>query len=153
MAGVRVRDVLPNGVDIEGVYRRFNDHGREYGIAFTVNEILPNTRKALEATEFARENNRFEVFRDSVFRRYFSEGQDIGRVPVLLEIAGDLGLDRDALKYALDKGVYTPVVEENRRLAQEMEVGVLPTFFIDDVRIAGIKDYAYFQKVLQSVYG
>lgn len=150
MTGVRVREVLPEGVQIEDVYRRFNDHGREYNISFAVNEILPNSRKALEATEFARKYNRFEAFRDSVFKRYFFQGQDIGSVPVLLEIADGLGLDREALQHALDNRVYTAVIEENRKRAQEMEVGVLPTLFIEDVRIVGIKDYAFFEKVLQS---
>lgn len=142
-----MRDVLPEGVEIEDVYRQFNDHGRAYGLDFKVNEFLPNSRKALEATEFAREQGEFEAFHGLVFQRYFTDGKDIGDVAVLLGIAGELGLDREVLRRALDTGVYTSVVEANRRRAKDAGVVLLPTFFIGDERIMGIKDYAHYQKI------
>lgn len=146
-AGVRVRDVLPEGTAIEDVYQQFNNHGREYGINFKVNEVMPKSRYALEATEFAREKGLFDAFQSLVFKGYFTDGRDIGRIPVLLEMAGELGLDQEALRLALESGTYTPVVKNNHKRAMEAMVVVLPTFFIGDERVVGIKDYAHFQRI------
>ena len=41
-------------------------------------DVLANSRLALQAAEFARENGRGDTFDERVFRAYFSEGLNIG---------------------------------------------------------------------------
>ena len=74
------------------------------GITLKEREHVPNSRRAHEATEFAREQGKLDPFHASVLRRYWSEGADISKIEVLREAAVEAGLDADAMQAALDEG-------------------------------------------------
>jgi predicted DsbA family dithiol-disulfide isomerase len=73
--------------------------------------IVPWTRKAHELALFARESDSFEEIHNGLFRAYLSEGRDIGRVDVLVEIAGEAGLDPAETKAVLDVDRFREDVE------------------------------------------
>lgn len=139
-------------VDINRMYDRFNRLGKPYSLNFQPNELLPNTRLALEATEFARDKNSFSQFHAAVFKAYFTDGKDIGNLPVLLDIAGEVGLDGEELKNALENKIYAPRIEANRKLARDSQVRVLPTFLAEDWRIVGIQPDEVFVQKLKKNY-
>ena len=74
---------------------------------------------------------RAREFAHAVFRAYWVDGRDIGELPVVLEIAGKLGIDRDAFTAA----IATPEVKDC--LKQETEAAVArgmfgaPYFMVD----------------------
>lgn len=90
----------------------------------------------------------FEKFYDRVFKAYFIEGRDIGDMAVVLDLASDIGLEKDEMKYTLENKLYAAKIEENRELARTNQVIVLPTFIINEKRIVGIQPYATFQRTL-----
>lgn len=125
-----------------------NRHGQPYNIRFNTYDFIPSTKIALEATEFARDNNLFDKFYDRVFKAYFTGGQDIGNMAVVLELASEIGLDREVLRHALENNSYAGRIKENRELARKNQVIVLPTFITKESRIVGIQPYTTFQKHL-----
>ncbi len=62
-------------------------------------------------------------FAHAVFRAYWVEGRDIGELPVVLEIADALGIDRDAFAAA----IATPEVKE--RVKQETDAAIAKGMF------------------------
>ena len=74
------------------------------------------TRKAHEAAAFAREHGAGDAMHRAIYEAYFLEQRDIGRVDVLADIGASVGLDRMALRIALDVDRYT---EEVMALEQE----------------------------------
>jgi len=56
----------------EAMMERLSEMGVPYGITFASHERLSNSRLALEASEFAREQGKFHSFHNAVFRAYFT---------------------------------------------------------------------------------
>jgi predicted DsbA family dithiol-disulfide isomerase len=90
---------------------------RSLGMTLCLPPVQPRSRKALEAAEFARERGRHDAMHDAPFQAFFEEARDIGDVEVLLDVGGSVGLGREGLRLALDKGRYTEKVVSDGRLA------------------------------------
>lgn len=118
------------GLDTAGFFREMEKRGAEFGIRFGTQTRLSNSRKALEAGEFARASGRYEAYHEAVFRAYFTDCLDIGETAVILAAAGEAGLDQAALKAALDAGAFTRTVVEGTDRARRLGVRAAPTFFI-----------------------
>ncbi|SFG45943.1 Predicted dithiol-disulfide isomerase, DsbA family [Desulfotomaculum arcticum] len=150
-SGVKIAELLPE-IDLDLMNRNLNANGNSYGVSFKRNDFLPNTRLALEASEFARAYNKFTEFHDRTFKAYFTEGQDIGNIMVLLNLAQEIGLDKAKLEEDLNNHTYAEVVEQNRTAAVKNNVTAIPTFIIaDKIRITGANPYSRFQKALEEI--
>jgi predicted DsbA family dithiol-disulfide isomerase len=121
----------------------------EAGLTFVESDWVPNSRKALEASEYAREQGHFDDFHRNVFRAYFGEGRDIGKLEVLQDIARDAGLDADALVEAVTSGRYTERVDEDLALAQHIGLRGVPAFIIGNRAIVGAQPYEAFEQVME----
>jgi len=126
--------------------------GAPYGIEFGRVNLLPNSRLALAAGEFARDQDRYEALHHRLFKAYFTDTRDIGRLDVLLEEAENTGLDPGALEEALRERRYESRLDQARQEAQRLGVHAIPTFFINGVktRIVGAQPLEVFQKTLRS---
>ncbi len=87
--------------DIKRMMEHLRTMGAPFGIAFVDRPILSNSRLALLAAEFAREQDKFQTFHEAVFATYFSHGLDIGNFDVLRQIASSIGIDADAMAGAV----------------------------------------------------
>ncbi len=100
--------------------------------------IIPWSRKAHELALFAAEQGVFGRIHESLFRAYLIEGQDIGRVDILLGLARDGGLDVQEAKGALDVDLFRDGVEERRRQALAAGVRAPPCLLAPDGRAFGM---------------
>ncbi len=89
--------------------------------------FCPWTRKAHELAHHAAERDRFDEVHDALFRAYFEDGTDIGRVDLLVAIATGVGLDLTETKAVLDVDRHTEAVEEARLGALAEGLGRVPT--------------------------
>jgi len=134
------------------MFRHINTMGAPYGIAFAEMEVLPNSKMALEASEFARENGKFDDFHQEVFHSFFSEGRDIGQIDVLAELAQNVGLDGDRLKEVLREKRYEATLEHVKREAIKKGITGAPTFVIEGKnRIVGAQSIDVFRDVLRKI--
>jgi predicted DsbA family dithiol-disulfide isomerase len=159
-------DLRP-GIPPEGLPRDQASAGRTYPAEYLENlrqtalisgidmkrpPVIPNTRKAHEATEFAREAGRLLAFHRAVFQAYWEDERDIGDADALCEIAGACGLDADALRRALDEGRYTARVQEQMDWSRDAGVSGVPTFIFEEkFAVVGAQDYAVFRDVASRV--
>jgi predicted DsbA family dithiol-disulfide isomerase len=104
--------------------------------------VQPRSRKAHESVAFARERGRFDDMHAAVFRAFFVQGADIGRIDVLARIGEELGLDRTELKVALDIDQYTEHVLSDERAAAAEGIVAVPTMLTErGERIVGVHSY------------
>lgn len=92
--------------------------------------VQPHSRKALQAAAFARAHGRFEAFHRAVFQAFFEQGQDIGDVQVLLQVASMAGLDAQALKAALVQEQYCASVLADEGLADQLGLRAVPALLL-----------------------
>ena len=140
------------GIDWDEMYHNLRRSGSQFGITFGDVKLLSNSRKALEASEYARDQGKYGEFHEKVFYAYFAEMQDIGRVDVILELARSAGMDAKELKVSLEEGRYTTRLEESLREGRLYNVSAVPTFIIDEkYNIVGAQPIEVFQEALKSV--
>ena len=126
--------------------------GAPFGIIFSDIGRLSNSRLALQAAEFSKDQDRFETFHDALLHAYFSEGLDIGDREVLAQLARDAGIDVPELEQALDRGVYLPRLREMQDEAAKAGVTGVPHFIIANKKtIVGAQPLEVFRNALRSM--
>jgi predicted DsbA family dithiol-disulfide isomerase len=137
--------------DIKRIMEHLRSMGAPFGITFVDRPILSNSRLALQAAEFARDQNLFDPLHTALFAAYFSQGMDIGNIDVLAMIAKDAGLDAGAMQRALQSGKYLPGLETAKEEAAVRGVTGVPAFFIGDKKsVVGAQPLDVFRKALRS---
>lgn len=120
------------------------------GLKMVEREVIPSTRRAHQAAEFARDQGQLEPFQAALLRRYWSEGQDLWQWDTLRGAAQEAGLDPEAMRQAVEQGRYEQVVEDAIREAREMGIQAVPTFLVGDrFALQGAQEYAVFQQVME----
>jgi len=103
------------------------DVARELGVPLATPPLVPWTRKAHELVMHAAASGRATEVREALFRAFFVEGRDIGRVDVLVAIARDQGLDLTETKAVLDVDRYDAEVADRRAEALRSGLRTVPT--------------------------
>jgi predicted DsbA family dithiol-disulfide isomerase len=103
---------------------------KDRGMVLRLPPVQPRSRKAFEASEFARDHDRFDAMHHAIFKAFFEDGQDIGQVPVLAAIGAGVGLDAGALTAALEQDRYTDRVVRDESLARQLGVNAVPALLV-----------------------
>lgn len=121
---------------IEFVFRHFPFIGEE-------------SFKAAEATECARDQDRFWEYHDTVFENWDGVNKGAYSDDKLKGFANRLQLDRDAFDSCLDGGKYRGKVEEDLHLGERMGVNSTPSLFLQGRRIQ-VADYSELAGLIES---
>lgn len=149
--GVLVTEEFPD-LDMENMLTGLNATGAPFGIRFNPFEKMPNTQLALAASEFARDNGKFEEFNGEIFKAIFVDGLDIGQLETVLSCAKNVGLEPTTLEKVLKEEKYLSRLDEGRRSGKKYKIAGLPTFIInEDQKIVGIQPYESFVQALEGV--
>jgi predicted DsbA family dithiol-disulfide isomerase len=100
----------------------------ELGITMRYPTLMTRTGKAHEAAAYARNEGALDVMHEALYRAWWEEGRDIGRIDVLTEIAAEVGLDAAGLRVALDIDAWTERVERDRLLAERLKLAGVPAY-------------------------
>jgi predicted DsbA family dithiol-disulfide isomerase len=101
------------------------------GFAYDPPPVVPNSRKALEVSELARDRDLHEPLHTRLMRAYWSEGADIGDDATLLDLVAEVGLDRAEAADALAGQTYADRVDASTREAQLHGIHAIPAFVLD----------------------
>lgn len=107
------------------------DYGRQ--------QVLPHTRKAHELAIHAAERDSRPEVDSAIFHAALVDGQDVGRVDVLVGLAEAVGLDRTETRAVLDVDRYTDVVVRMRDAATSQGVVGVPTMVCDGRALEGVR--------------
>jgi predicted DsbA family dithiol-disulfide isomerase len=109
------------------------------GVVLDPPHLVPWTRKAHELVVHAEKTRpqSASALRLSVAIAYAIEGQDIGRVDLLVKIASNHGLDRTECKAVLDVDKYETVVTASAKEAKAAYVTYVPTIVWGAKRLEG----------------
>ena len=94
--------------------------------------VVPNSLKALEVTELARDAGLHEPVHDRLMHAYWSEAADIGDESTVLALAEEAGLDRGEAVEALADGRYRARIADSTREANLLGINAIPAFVLDD---------------------
>ena len=136
------------------MYENIRKRGDEFGIKFGPRLVLSNSRMSLEASEYARDMGKYELFHERMFYTYFTESKDIGSLEVLTESARVCGLDTNELVKALKERRYAHRLQESRKEAEKINLTGVPTFIINGrEKVVGAQQIAVFKDLLRKISG
>ncbi|MGQ0663566.1 MAG: DsbA family oxidoreductase [Pseudomonadota bacterium] len=137
-----------------GMYEAVEAAGREEGIAFAFARIArtPNTILAHRLIRHAARADRQEEIVEAIFRVYFLDGLDIGRIEVLASLAEALGMDGGAVKAYLETDQDLAAIKAEDAFARQIGIEGVPCFIIDrKFAISGAQSPETFVRALAEI--
>ena len=110
-----------------------------------------NSRLAQELSKWAEEKGKGDAIHDALFRAYFVDVKNIGKVEPLVDIAQSLGLPADEATDALLSRKYKTQVDEDWRRCAAYGVNAVPTFLAGKYLMVGAQPYEELQRLIEHV--
>ena len=111
-----------------------------------------NTVISHELLHFAKSKGRQLEMKERLLKAYFVNGEHVGRIPDLVEIAVELGFDRVEVTEALESHRFLADVKADVAQAQAFGIQGVPFFVIDGkYGVSGAQEAATFANVLEQV--
>lgn len=99
----------------------------------------PYSRNAIIGYLIANEAGLGNIYNTNVFKAFFYDELDIGKIDILQKIAIDSGLDASEFSKNLSNPVYIQKHEENLKYAGDvLKINAVPTFIIENHLIRGL---------------
>jgi len=157
--GVEIHpEIPPEGLDwpphlrarFGGMSDMLRQEAEKAGLPLVVPEIIPKSRRALEASEYARQQGRHNEVRQIVLRKFYGQGQDLSQWGVLRAAAAEAGLDGEEMQRRTENRDYKARVDAH--LAELVTLGAtgVPLYIFDrKYAVIGLQPYAAFQEVME----
>ena len=118
-------------------------------IDFSKRKYYYNTRNAHLLMHWAERFNSQTTLNERLIVAYFNEGQDISNLTVLLNIAEELGLNREETKAALTSVQLNQELDNKTARYKAFNIRSIPAFIINETElISGSNSVEYFEKIL-----
>ncbi len=104
------------------------------------------------ASYYVKQHDDYETwlaFDEAIFAALWTEGRDIGSEEVLLDLAGDVGIDADEISAALDDGTLRDELTDEFVAAQQAGVTGVPTFASDGHAARGAVPPEHLQRLVE----
>lgn len=117
----------------KAIGRTIRDYGEALGIAFNFDKIekAPNTLDSHRLVRWAGTAGCQNEMVDILFRRYFTDAEDIGSQDVLLDAAAEAGMDTDIVADLLVRGADRDLIRREDAMARQMGIQGVPSFVIN----------------------
>jgi predicted DsbA family dithiol-disulfide isomerase len=144
--GMQLEQVLPMLERVTGI-------AKSVGLDYDYDHVhQTNTVISHELIHFAKSKGRQLEMKERLLKAYFINGEHVGRIPDLVEIAVELGYERAEVTEALESHRFLADVKADVALAQEYGIQGVPFFVIDGkYGVSGAQEAATFANVLTQV--
>jgi predicted DsbA family dithiol-disulfide isomerase len=129
------------------IYTTVAEAGVRENIAFAFDRIrrTPNTLDAHRLIRFAGRGPVTDRIVEALFQAYFIEGRDIGERKTLVEIAGEQGLDPEAVGAFLADDRSLETVRREDQAARQLGINAVPCFILGGrYAISGAQEPEFF---------
>jgi predicted DsbA family dithiol-disulfide isomerase len=128
-------------VDLDQVMVRLKQAAQEAKVPFNDRTMTYNSRLAQELSKWAEREDRGDEFHRAVFRAYFVQGTNIGKVPELLDLVRSLGLPEAEAERVLRERTFKDAVDLDWVRSRELGIRAVPTFVLGRQSLVGAQPY------------
>ncbi|HEU5138446.1 MAG TPA: DsbA family protein [Bacillales bacterium] len=121
----------------------------QYGLDMKFNASTEHSRHALEGAKYAEIHGKGNEYHDAVFAAQFQQERDINNLDVLVEIAGNLGLDQDEFRQVLEERTYQEAVLLDHAEAVRLGVTGIPCFVSGNQGVMGAQTYESLKQLVE----
>jgi predicted DsbA family dithiol-disulfide isomerase len=151
----------PEGIPREELNRRYSadTHARTRAMIEAAGipydpppDVVPNSQKALQVTELARDRGLHEPVHTRLMRAYWSEAADIGNEELLLDLVAEAGLDRGEAAAVLADGRYAARVQASTQQANQHGINAIPAFVLGErLLVLGAQPEELFERAVEEL--
>ena len=118
----------------KGAYDEIIQIGKDlnFDFNFSKSKRIPNTFLAHRLLWYSEQKSLQNELSEALFYAYFTEGQDVGSVKILTNIAAKIGLDALEVRTFLESENGTNEVEDQEKVSLEKSIGAVPTYIINN---------------------
>jgi predicted DsbA family dithiol-disulfide isomerase len=143
------RETYFRGARFEQMRTHLETIAAEVGLTMKQRDVIINSRRALGAAEFAREQGKFDAMHQALLKSHWEGTARLENVDDLVRIGTEVGLDAIELRAAIDEDRYAAVIDENRAEASSLGINAIPAhIFGRRYLVLGAQPYEAFQQVL-----
>jgi predicted DsbA family dithiol-disulfide isomerase len=135
-------------VDIGQIKARLRKVARELGLPMGDRQKTYNSRLAQELGKWAEEKGSGEEFHNALFRAYFVDGINIGKIGELASLAKTLGLSEPEARKILEHRTHREAVDLDWKRSHQLGITAVPTFVIDQRAVVGAQSYEVLEHFL-----
>jgi len=139
-----------NPIGIENMRNRMKEVAVEMGLPLGRRGMVYNSRLAQELCFWADSKQKGDLVHAEVFKAYFVLGKNIGKIPVLTDVAASVGLPRDEAEDVLTSRVFKPAVDLDWSLARKYNIHVVPTFVMNQYGLTGMQTYETLKRFIEA---
>lgn len=134
--------------------QRIQQMAASVGLDFQFDTIIStNTFDAHRLTMFAKRQGLMREMTERLLRAYYTESKHIGRYDTLIELAAEVGLDREAVASMLAGDEMSDVVRADEQEASELGIQSIPFFLINrKYALTGAQSEEVFINSMQQVF-
>ncbi len=128
---------------------RLESVAAEVGLVMRQRDVIINSRRALGAAEFAREQGKYDQMHHALFKAHWEGTGRLENIDDLVRIGTEIGLDPDELKTAIEEGRYEAVLDDSRHQAESVGINAIPAhIFGRRYLVVGAHPYESFMQVI-----
>lgn len=144
-----MEDYMPNAKEM---VPRLKAMGAQYNLEFNNITMMPNTNRALQLGEYAKEVGKSMAFNSAMYKATFVDDVEISLMPELKEIAASVGITEAEVIDVFSSDKYVDILEENKIYCQKNKIQSVPTFIINDQYvIVGAQSSDRFKDIFENI--
>jgi predicted DsbA family dithiol-disulfide isomerase len=137
-------------IDIDQIKTRLKQVADEEGLPLGERKKTYNSRLAQELGKWAESQGRGDEFHMALFRAYFVDGKNIGKIPILIDLAESMELSRKGAQEALETRAFKEAVDLDWSRSREKGVTAVPTFMLNQQAVVGAQPYEVLEQFMKS---
>ena len=139
---------------IKPIHNALLEAGAAEGISFAFDKIVrtPNSINSHRLIRWSHSAGVQDAVVELMFKRYFTEGADIGDIAVLARIGADAGMDHELVEEMLNSDADREKVEHEDTMARKIGISGVPTYLVGGkVLVTGAQDADHLAHVIDRV--
>ena len=136
-------------IDIKAARERLEKVAASLGLALAPRLMTYNTRLAQELAKWAESEGKGDDFLGAVFKAYFEEGKNIGKIEELAALAASIGLPTDVARRVILERSFRQAVDGDWVRARALGITAVPTFLFDHKRVVGFQPYEALSRLIE----
>ena len=135
-------------INIKKAMARLKQVADDLGLPLGERKKTYNSRLAQELAKWAESEGKGDPFHEAVFRAYFVDGKNIGRVAELVALAKSVGLPGKKAKSVLELRTFKGAVDSDWLRSHALGITGVPAFVVDQQTTVGFQPYEELEQFL-----
>lgn len=149
-AGLALEQVFGDtGKDIDEMNERLKAAARQAGLPMGERKMTYNSRLAHELGKWAESKGKGDDFHRAVFRAYLVNGENIGKVSVLVDLAARLGLSRTRARQVIAARTFKQAVDLDWSRSLQVDPEYIPALMVNESLLINPQKYQLLERFMQ----